>query len=181
MQPLHITDFGVFLGKHSERLVVRRGKEVLSEHPLALIEQVLVTGRGVSFSSDLIEECCERGIPVTLLSPGGKPYARVAGMVLNATVRTRREQLAAYQDGRGAGIARAIAAGKVQNQGNLLRYFGKYSRKARPELHTLLTERAGRIVGLARELAALPEPTADALRPGLLNREGRAARVWCWI
>jgi len=78
MQPLHISEFGVFLGKHSGRLAVRKGKETLSEHPLLLVEQVLVSGRGVSFSTDLVEECCSRGIPITLLTPGGKPYARVA-------------------------------------------------------------------------------------------------------
>src|SRR5437016_1786141 len=135
MTPLHITDFGVFLGKHSERLVVRRGKETIEEHPLLHLEQVLVSGRGVCLSTDLMEACCARGIPVTLMTPSGKPYARVASTALTATVRTRREQVAAFLDGRGARLARAIAAGKLVNQANLLRYFGKYRKTRSPRRH----------------------------------------------
>jgi CRISPR-associated protein Cas1 len=129
MQPVHVSQFGVFLGKHSERLVIRQGKETLSEHPLLHVEQVLISGRGISFSVDLIQECCARGIPITLLTPGGKPYARVASTALTATVRTRREQVAAYADRRGADVARSVAAGKLRNQANLLRYFAKYRKQ----------------------------------------------------
>jgi CRISPR-associated protein Cas1 len=182
MQPLHITDFGIFLGKHSERLVVRQGKETVSEHPLLHVEQLLVSGRGVSFSTDLVEACCARGIPITLLTPGGKPYARVASTALTATVRTRREQVAAYGDGRGARLARAIAAGKLRNQANLLRYFGKYCKQRRPEVYQALSERAGEILALAEEVAALPGERVDELRPALMNREGRAgAQYWAGV
>ncbi len=178
MQPLHIAERGVFLGKHSERLVVRKGKEVLSEHPLLHLEQLLVTGRGVSFSSDLIEECCARGIPITLLTPGGKPYARVASTALTATVRTRREQVAAGADGRGATLARAIAGGKVRNQADLLRYFGKYCKSARPEVYDRLDRAARQILALEEALHQLPGETAADLRPSLLNLEGRAGALY---
>jgi CRISP-associated protein Cas1 len=178
MEPIHITDFGVFLGKHSERLVVRKGKEVLSEHPLLHVEQILVTGRGVSFSTDLVEECCARGIPITLLTPQGNPYGRLASCALTATVRTRREQVAAYGDARGAQVARAIAAGKLRNQANLLRYFGKYCKERRPEVYRHLSEHARQILALADELAELPGDTAAVLRPSLMNREGRAGALY---
>lgn len=182
MQPVHISQFGVFLGKHSERLVVRQGKETLAEHPLLHVEQVLISGRGVSFSSDLVQECCARGIPITLLSPGGKPYARVASTALTATVRTRREQMAAYGDGRGAAVARSVAAGKLRNQANLLRYFAKYRQRGQGAVHAELGERAGRILALAEEVAALPGERIDAFRSDLLNREGRAgAEYWSGV
>lgn len=180
MTPLHITDFGVFLGKHSERVVVRKGKETLSEHPLMNVEQILVSGRGICFSTDLVEECCARGIPITLLTPGGKPYGRVSTTALTATVRTRREQCGAYLDGRGARVARAIAGGKITNQGNLLRYFGKYCKQARPEVYERVSEQAARILALAKEARDLPGETVDALRPQLMNREGRAGACY-WV
>lgn len=182
MLPLHITDYGVFLGKHSERLVVRRGKEVLAEHPLLHVEQVLVSGRGVSLSADLVEECCARGIPITFLTPAGKPYARVASTALTATVRTRREQVTAHGDARGASVARAIAAGKLKNQANLLRYFGKYCKQKRAAVHEELAGHAAEILRLAGEVAELPGESADAVRTSLLNREGRAgARYWAGV
>lgn len=182
MEPLHIAERGVFLGKHSERLVVRKGKETLSEHPLLHLEQVLVTGRGVSFSTDLIEECCARGIPITLLTPGGKPYGRIAAAALTATVRTRREQVAAYSDERGVRLARSIAAGKLRNQANLLRYFGKYCKQKRPTVHAALSSHAARILELATELETLTGERIDLVRPTLLNREGRAgAHYWAGV
>jgi len=52
---LIIDQFGIFLGKHSERLVVRKGKETLSEHALMNLEQVIIASPGVSLSSDLIK------------------------------------------------------------------------------------------------------------------------------
>ncbi len=182
MEPVHVTDYGVFLGKHSERLVVRKGKEVLAEHPLLHVEQVLVSGRGVSLSADLVEECSARGIPITFLTPGGKPYARVASAALTATVLTRREQVAAYGDGRGARLARALATGKLKNQANLLRYFGKYCKARRPTVHNELNRRAGEIALLGREIEALPGENVEALRAALMNREGRAgAHYWAGV
>ena len=132
-----------------------------------------VGSTGVSFSTDLVEECCARGIPITLLKPSGKPYGRLATTALTATVRTRREQCAAYLDGRGARLARAIAAGKLRNQANLLRYFGKYCKARRPSVHADLSRAAAGILALAAEAEQLPGETVDALRPTLLNREGR--------
>jgi CRISPR-associated protein Cas1 len=178
MEPLHISQRGIFLGKHSERLVVRQGKETLEEHPLLHLEQVLVSGRGVSFSTDLIEECCARGIPITLLTPGGKPYARVASSTLTATVRTRREQISAYHDGRGVRLACALVSGKLRNQANLLRYFGKYCKGRREDVFDRLAADARAILALAGEVAGLPGETVDELRVTLLNREGRAGALY---
>ncbi len=178
MEPLHISNRGVFLGKHSERVVVRQGKETLEERPFLDLEQVLVTGRGVSLSSDLIEECGARGIPITFLTPWGKPYARIAATELNATVRTRREQMAAGRDDRGARLMRAMIAGKLRNQANLLRAFGKYHKVRRPDLHAQLYGAATTLLRLRDEALALPGDTPDALRPSLFNREGRGAALY---
>ena len=56
-----VEEFGSYLGKKSERLVIRKEKKVIQEVPLFDLEQVLITSRGVSISSDLIRECSERG------------------------------------------------------------------------------------------------------------------------
>src|SRR5579862_1910486 len=95
---LIVDRFGAYLGKHSERLRVLLKKEVLAEEPLLFLAQVLVSGRGVSVSSDAIEACCERGIPVHFISSRGEPYAGLYAAGLGGTVLTRRAQLAAYGD-----------------------------------------------------------------------------------
>ena len=95
------------------------------ELPLFQVSEIVVAAKGVSISTDLIEECCERGIHLSFLTPGGRPFAMLSSPMLTATVVTRREQMAAYGDARGLELARAIVRGKLGNQAALLKYFGK--------------------------------------------------------
>ena len=188
MQSLIVDDFGTYLGKRSERVSVRyrdkdREKE---EHALMDLDQIVITSRGVSMSSDLIEACTERGIEISFLSFNGKPYAKLNSPSLTATVISRREQLAAYHDERGLEIAKQFATGKLRNQINLVRYFGKYRKKQAPKKYAELIERLTKIERLIDEIhavqsptvAAVGEPPIDAARSTLLNLEGRAGALY---
>jgi len=124
-----VEEFGSYLGKKSERLVIRKEKKVIQEVPLFDLEQVLITSRGVSISSDLIRECSERGVPIHFLSSTGEPYAQLFSAQLTGTVRTRREQLLAAMDQRGVTISKLITTAKVKNQINLLKYFGSTEKR----------------------------------------------------
>ena len=165
MQSLIVDDFGTYLGKRSERVSVRyrdkdREKE---EHALMDLDQIVITSRGVSMSSDLIEACTERGIEISFLSFNGKPYAKLNSPSLTATVISRREQLAAYHDERGLEIAKQFATGKLRNQINLVRYFGKYRKKQAPKKYAELIERATKIEGLIDEIHAVQSSTVTAV------------------
>ena len=188
MEQLIISDYGTYLGKRSERVSVRyrdkdRDKE---EHALMDLDQIVITSRGVSMSSDLIEACTERGIEISFLSFNGKPYAKLNSPSLTATVISRREQLTAYHDERGLEIAKQFAAGKLRNQINLVRYFGKYRKKQAPKKYAELVERLTKIEGLIDEIQSVQssnvavsgEPPIDAVRGTLLNLEGRAGALY---
>ena len=77
-----------------------------------------------------MEELCVRGIRINFWGGAGKPYALVSSPYLNATIQTRRDQLMAFNDNRGFEFSRAVVEGKVRNQEKLVRYFGKYLKKA---------------------------------------------------
>ncbi len=124
------------------------------ELPLFRVGEILITSPGVTISADLVEACCERGIRLSFLTRSGKPYAMLSSPMLTATVITRREQLAAYRDRRGVGLARAIVRGKLGNQASLLKYFGKYLKEADPPRFEALSALAG----------ALAKGRADAAR-----------------
>ena len=116
VEQLIISDYGTYLGKRSERVSVRyrdkdREKE---EHALMDLDQIVITSRGVSMSSDLIEACTERGIEIAFLSFNGKPYAKLNSPSLTATVISRREQLAAYYDERGLRDRQTVRCGQVE-------------------------------------------------------------------
>ncbi len=134
---LAVHDFGAFLGLHSERVQVRKGKEVQREVPLLHLQHILIVAGGVTLSSDVISACVERGIQITFLTFGGRPYAHIVSPALSGTIRTRREQLLAYNDRRGVALATAFAMGKLNSQANQLRYMAKY-RKTVDDLRSRL-------------------------------------------
>ncbi|MGB9605320.1 MAG: CRISPR-associated endonuclease Cas1, partial [Bryobacteraceae bacterium] len=172
---LFLSGFGLFVGKKSERLVIRKGKETCGQVPFLRLQELVIASRGVSFSSDLLEELCARGIRIAFLAAGGRPYALLTSPLLTATVETRRAQLAACYDSRGADIARWIVAGKIRNQEKLLRYFAK-SREG--EIRRQLERTAGDLQKLRRQAHAVAGDTADAVRPALMGLEGTAGRLY---
>jgi CRISPR-associated protein Cas1 len=160
-------------------LFVKKGKEVLQQAPLMHLEQVIVSGRAVSLSADAVAACAGLGIPIHFVSFKGTPYASLYAAGLTGTVQTRRAQLAAYQDRRGAGLARAIAQAKIKNQAALLRYMAKYRKETQPELYEEL-----RLLALEVEdhLTGLDQLESGAcvndIRTDLLGLEGRAAQKY---
>ena len=213
MESVIVSDFGVMLGKTSERLVVRgprprlelieggpqlflpielpprprlqmmtsggvkkpevplrerrsgndgspRTKPDQIELPLFRVSEIIVTGGGVSVSSDLIEECCERGIRLSFLTSSGRPFAMLSSPMLTATVQTRREQFAAYGDGRGLEFAKAIVRGKIWDRAN-----------KEPEKWTLEVEDpAGNLAEVrAHRVGILPQPIPGESRTDRLE------------
>ncbi len=151
-QHLIVEEFGTFIGKHSERLMVMKDGATLAQAPLLHLESVVIAGRGVSISAEAVRECTERGIPIHFVSGTGTPYAILYSAGLTGTVLTRRAQLEAFKDGRGLSAAIAFASGKIQNQANLLKYMGKYRKEAAPEVYEELRLRAGEVYDHLLEL-----------------------------
>lgn len=230
MQSVIVSDFGVTLGRTSERLVVRGprpqfeliegGPQLLLpfdlpsprpelrlvtsegvqapapplraarprpgvapkppeiEVPLFRVHDIVIASRGVSLSTDLIEACCERGIRIALLSPGGQPYALLSSPHLGATVRTRREQLGAYGDERGLAFARAVVRGKLRNQANLLKYFGKYRKASGPGEFATLDAAARGLARLRADAGRVEGAHVDEARALLMGLEGAGGRLY---
>jgi CRISPR-associated protein Cas1 len=181
IQHLIIDEFGVHVSKHSERLQVMRigegtpAERLVQRAPLLHLESVLITGRGISLSADVIEACCRRGIPIHFVSGRGQPYAALYSAGLTGTVQTRRAQMLAYGDGRSLALARAFARGKVCNQAALLRYMAKYRKEADPELYDELRRASDEVEAHLEELERLEGSCVDDVRGQVLSAEGRAA------
>ncbi|MDI6716032.1 MAG: CRISPR-associated endonuclease Cas1 [Actinomycetota bacterium] len=175
---LIISEFGSFLGKKSERLVVKENGKVKEEMPFFKVNQVLITSNGVSLSSDVINECAVAGIPITFLSSDGKPYAIMQSPHLQGTVITRREQILAYNDSRGFELAKQFALGKISNQINLLKYVSKYRKTANPQAYEMLVSSISKIDDLRKTLEKLAGQSIEDARENILNLEGRSASIY---
>lgn len=172
---LFISGFGLFVGKKSERVVVRKDKSICAQVPLMRLQEIVIASRGVSLSSDLLEELCERGIRVAFLNTSGKPFALVTSPMLTATVETRRAQFEALNNDRGADLCRWIVAGKLHNQEKLMRYFAK-SRDG--ERRQALEKAAGTLRKLRQAALQVQGTTANEVRSELMGLEGAGGRVY---
>lgn len=170
--------FGSHIGKYSERLKLTKGGEVLAQAPLLHLESVLIASRGVSISSDALEACCERGIPVQFIANDGNPFASVYASGLVGTVLTRREQLRAFDDERGLHLALGFAAGKISNQIATLKYWAKSRNESDPEMAEYLRQQSIEMREYLAWLDRLIKSTLEEARGTLLAAEGNAAQVY---
>ncbi len=187
VQHLLVDEYGVHIGKYSERLKVTKKGQTLSQAPLLHLESVTIANQGVSISAEAVRECTERGIPIFFVSGTGTAYASLYSAGLAGTVATRRAQLEAFHNRRGLQLVMALSMGKIQNQVNLLKYVAKYRNETAPELYEELRRRADEALDQLIEIERLgryPEvlegtATIADLRAELMGLEGRAAqRYW---
>ena len=170
-----VAGFGLYIGKKGERIVVRKAGKVCAQVPFMRAQEVIIASRGVSFSSDLLEELCARGIRVGCMTSSGKPVALITSPLLTATVETRRRQLAATDNERGAEFCRWIVAGKLRNQEKLLRYFGKSREGSRREA---LDAAADSLRRLRKDALAVEGASCEAVRGTLMGLEGTGGRIY---
>ncbi|HOJ43711.1 MAG TPA: CRISPR-associated endonuclease Cas1, partial [Syntrophorhabdaceae bacterium] len=170
--------YGLFLSKHSERLRVKSEGQIMEEVPLIHLDSVLITSRGVTVSSDVVEVCAERGIDIVFILGNGEVYGRLSGPALVGTVKTRREQLMALGDRRGLELGKAFAAGKIKNQKNILRYFAKYRKIVDRELFAFLENSREKLEGNIKTLMDITGMNVDEKRDFILNIEGRSAAIY---
>jgi len=175
---LLLSGFGLFLRKKSERLLVRKGDKLLYQFPFFRLNEVVIASRGIGFSSDLIEELCERGVRISFLDSRGQPYAMLTSPMLTATVQARREQLLAFSDTRGLMFAKAIVGGKIANQERLLRYFGKHVKKAAPDRFVTIEQTAKVLKEQRAKVATIEGNCIDDVRASLMGIEGMAGKLY---
>ncbi|MBI4481495.1 MAG: CRISPR-associated endonuclease Cas1 [Acidobacteria bacterium] len=173
-----LSGYGLFLSKKSERLLVKKGKEVIYQFPLFRITDVVLMSHGISLSADLVDELCQRGIRLSFLDSRGQPYAMLTSPHLTATVQARRHQLLAFQDRRGLDFAKAVVIGKIRNQERLLRYFGKYIKQIDGPRFEELGDLAGSLRGQAHAAAKVEGSCVDECRGTLMGLEGTAGRLY---
>ncbi|MBI3592740.1 MAG: CRISPR-associated endonuclease Cas1 [Nitrospirae bacterium] len=173
-----LSGFGIFLSKKSERLIVKKNTKVVYEFPFFRLNEVIMASRGISLSSDLIEELCERGIRLNFLNNNGKPYAMLSSPMLSATVISRREQIIAFNDTRGLQFSKAIVEGKIRNQEKLLRYFGKYIKTVDSAKFDRIEEISDVIRKMSRQVEGIHGQSIEDARGRLMAIEGASGRLY---
>ena len=124
MKHLSICDYGTFLGIDGRCLIVKQKDEV-RRYPLNRLSTISIAKRGVSFSSDLVEGLCNRGIKLFFLDFRGVAYASIMGQSQHGVVATRLAQQNFYKS-KDLILPKKIITGKIKNQRAVLNYLNKY-------------------------------------------------------
>ena len=179
---LVVEGYGAYVGRHSDRIIVKQKGKVVTEAPAMFLDHVLILGRGISISADAVALCAGQGIPIHYVSHAGQPYGALYAAGLGGTVKTRRAQYMAYDDHRGVALAAAFAGGKIKNQARLLKYLAKSRKEKAPDCHSFLGSAARAVLRLEESLKAWRRGAWDlgveAARAELLAIEGRAAQTY---
>jgi CRISPR-associated protein Cas1 len=158
-RPVYVTEPGAFVGVRSGRLEISRKKEKLASFRMIDVSQLAVFGR-VQVSTQALQECFARGIPVLWLSAGGWLHGYALGQPPKY-VELRRRQTAAHAQG-DARLAQQMIHGKILNCRTLLR------RNSR-----------GDVTATVDALRRLADQAQSADNFGsLLGIEGTAARLY---
>jgi len=120
-----VTQPGLMLGKKEHSVTVKKHGIIIQEAPVVNLRNITVLCDGVSLSSNLVRACSENKIPISFSGSDGMPYAMVVTPGY-FEAQTGIAQLESYRNGKAFSLIRHFVAGKINNQANLIKYYGKY-------------------------------------------------------
>ena len=165
---------GLIVGRREYKLIVKKNGKVLNEVPLSNLKNITVVSDGIGFSSNVVEACAEHKISIDFLGNDGKPYA-ILHLADFFEASTGIAQLNGYNNNCCFRLVKSIITGKISNQLNLLKYYGKYYRKIN-KAYFLRSELA--VKEMLKEInliKKLKEEDLDNFRQQVFAIEGRAA------
>ncbi len=170
---LTLSEYGQFVGIRSECLTVKE-EGAVKEYPLNRIKSIQIARRGVSFSSDVIIACANRGIKLFLTDFRNEVVASLSGTQQHAVVRVRQQQFAFIDRLDTATLSAVIIEGKINNQRAVLLYFKKYhSDKA-----AYIDNTAAQLKMIAQQIKTKSWQNFDHWQDILLGLEGQAAHLY---
>lgn len=170
---------GMFLGLTSRGITISQKGKVVAQHHPDNLSQIVITGQGISMSSNLVGFCLNRKIPIDFFDNQGTHL----GSIINAkymqnTLWTKQAEADATLQNT---IALGIIEGKIKNQHALLKYFNKYHKSHYPQLQSKM-EMMEKVVEDFKTWKKTAKPTDTEFLQKLLGHEAQVAiRYWDYI
>jgi len=116
MATLYVTENGVQVHKQGQRLLVKKGPDIIQDIPMIKVDRVVLMGKGASITTPTLFALSSKKIGVFFLNSRGRYMLRTVGEEHNNSL-LRMAQARISDDGDYTlRIARAIVNGKVNNQ-----------------------------------------------------------------
>ena len=170
---------GMFLGLTSRGVTISQKGKVVAQHHPDNLSQIVITGQGVSMSSNLISFCLNRKIPIDFFDNQGSHI----GSIINSKYMQNTlwaKQAAADTLTRNT-IALGIIEGKIKNQHALQKYFNKYHKSHYPHLKSKM-EMMEKVAEDFKAWKKTAKPTDEDFLQKLIGHEAQVAiRYWDYI
>jgi len=180
MERLVVDGFGKSVSAEGTNVVVREysggERKTLYYVPAESLRQVIITGKG-SITVDAINLLAKSQVDVVVIDYRGEVTAKVSPVEFR-TVKTRREQYYAYNDGRSGYLAKRFIEGKAKNQYALLGTLAKTRKDTDPAAFEALVAARERVRPLIEQVAAYPDAPVERIRNPLMGTEGMISDIY---
>lgn len=123
MSLLYINESSAVIGIEANRCVVKYSDGMKRTIPIETLENITIMGHA-QMTTQCVQECLKRGIPVSYFSKGGSYFGRLQSTGHINPERQRR-QCSLYESDFAHGLAVKIIAAKLKNQMVVLRRYEK--------------------------------------------------------
>jgi CRISPR-associated endonuclease Cas1 len=128
---LYISKPGVFVGLTVKGITVKEKGVIIHQKPLGSLSHIIIAGKGVSISSNMLEYCLKNKVSVDFFD-GNTHIGSFLSAKQTENNMWRKQAFAGTE--KHNKLAMAFISGKVKYQFNLIKYFHKYHKSKYPDL-----------------------------------------------
>ena len=170
---------GTFIGLTTRGITATYKGKVIARHHKDNLSQIIVTGKGVSISSNLASFCLSNKIPIDFFDHQGTHL----GSILSA--KSIQDSLWAKQsmadDTLRNNLSLKIITGKIKNQHSLLKYFHKYHKNHYPCLQEKMDDMEKCVIAFKNWKKRAKLVSADYMQKLIGHEAQIAIHYWDYI
>lgn len=130
---LIISKPGVFIGLTRKGITVKEKGTLLYQKPIGSLSHIIITGKGISLSSNMLDYCMANKIPIDFFDSSGSHLGSfLSTKLIESTLWRKQTQATSTMRHQ---LASLLILGKLKNQHNLIKYFHKYHKNKYPNLN----------------------------------------------
>ena len=172
---LIITQFGHSVGYTKHKFTVRHKGQIVASIPKNRLKRIAIKSSGVSISSNLIYQCCQRNVAIEFYATNGETYAMIYTPQQSIS-QSSDIQLKARHDEKGAKLASFFIKGKAKNQINMIKYFNKYVKQSEPEKSAAIEGYVQKMTDLCKSFQKIAFTDHSNYRDKLMGTEGMISK-----
>ncbi|CAA6807722.1 MAG: CRISPR-associated protein Cas1 [uncultured Sulfurovum sp.] len=181
---LYVSQFGAYLGMSKNSITVKVKGKVLAKIPKKQCEQIIIAGKAISLSSNMVYLCAYEGIAIDFVDGRDRPFASIFS-AKNAYPKMALMQLELIEKNLSLPLAKAFIRGKSKNQLNYLKYLDRYHNDVEKKIALIEQKIKGNIkkaktnaelMGYEGDISAVYWQSLVQILESKSNFEGRVTR-----